>query len=459
MNEWVLKILSGPHIGAEVQLSEGSYTLGTDESNDIVLTDELLSGQHFKIDITSEGCTVVNLTQEPLWYLNGEPVNEDSTVVQPFDILTSKHFYIALGSANEQWPEMRLPSLNESKPEDDELSESDSTEADGEETEATANEQTETDQALTATEEDRVNNSEEKKRSKWPIVVVIVLLIGIVSIFLFSGDDTVETPTEPVISNEQKLATILDTLALPHVKFNLQPSGILQLTGYVDTRSQLDQLMAQCKEQNIQIFNRIKVIEKILAQINEQLVTFEHTTLSVKAAEQPGEFVITGYFPNSEQWEELENSLLSNVPAAKAFIAAFETPQSRLGILEQKLEAAGIKENVTTQLVNNNIQVVGQLPKDKFQLWKTIEKEFNDQYKGLPQLEFDDETLNLLNILGIKDISLGDRPYIITYSGQHISPGGKLQNGFTVDEISTEKLMLRRGNEQRVYYLGLDEQE
>ncbi|MBP3730849.1 MAG: type III secretion system inner membrane ring subunit SctD [Mailhella sp.] len=42
----VLRIFSGLHIGAEVELCEGTYVVGADDSCDIILADQALSGRH-----------------------------------------------------------------------------------------------------------------------------------------------------------------------------------------------------------------------------------------------------------------------------------------------------------------------------------------------------------------------------------------------------------------------------
>jgi len=50
LTTWLIKILSGPHQGAELQSPPGRLLIGSDEASDIVIADKLVSPQHAALD-------------------------------------------------------------------------------------------------------------------------------------------------------------------------------------------------------------------------------------------------------------------------------------------------------------------------------------------------------------------------------------------------------------------------
>lgn len=65
MSAVVLKIFSGTHLGAEIELTEGVYVIGTDDSCDVILTDSSLAARHAALHVAGEG-DVPHVTAEPL---------------------------------------------------------------------------------------------------------------------------------------------------------------------------------------------------------------------------------------------------------------------------------------------------------------------------------------------------------------------------------------------------------
>lgn len=61
----VIRIFSGQHRGAEIELSAGTYVIGTDDSCDLILSDTMLSARHAAFLIADSG-TEVSVTIEPL---------------------------------------------------------------------------------------------------------------------------------------------------------------------------------------------------------------------------------------------------------------------------------------------------------------------------------------------------------------------------------------------------------
>ena len=65
MRAAVLRIFSGLHIGAEIELTEGVYVIGTDDSCDLILSDSSLKARHAALRVSVSGDSV-RFSAEPL---------------------------------------------------------------------------------------------------------------------------------------------------------------------------------------------------------------------------------------------------------------------------------------------------------------------------------------------------------------------------------------------------------
>jgi len=67
----LIKIFSGPHLGAEVPLSPGSATLGSDSTCDIILKDTTVAGHHLTVTI-SDPKVSVTIQEAPVTFVPGK---------------------------------------------------------------------------------------------------------------------------------------------------------------------------------------------------------------------------------------------------------------------------------------------------------------------------------------------------------------------------------------------------
>ncbi len=65
MRSVAVRVFSGLHLGAELEMNEGTYVIGTDESCDIILSDSVLAGRHAAFHVRLNG-TEPSVEIEPL---------------------------------------------------------------------------------------------------------------------------------------------------------------------------------------------------------------------------------------------------------------------------------------------------------------------------------------------------------------------------------------------------------
>ncbi|PWU04982.1 MAG: hypothetical protein C5B43_03945, partial [Verrucomicrobia bacterium] len=105
--KYLLKIISGPHQGAEVALDEGELVIGSGQNCDLILSDTLVSPEHLKIVVTDAGVSIVALAS-PVYY-NGEEIVKDTPVpVEPFKFISVGTTHLVIGPVEGEWPALSV---------------------------------------------------------------------------------------------------------------------------------------------------------------------------------------------------------------------------------------------------------------------------------------------------------------------------------------------------------------
>ncbi|WP_038160618.1 FHA domain-containing protein [Verrucomicrobium sp. BvORR106] len=117
-SQWLLKVIAGPHQGAEIDLAPGKSLIGSDEGCDVVLHDVLIAPQHVAIDAGPKALFV-----EPLGgrvYLAGKRVKDTRQKVEPFVFITLGGTHLVIGPVDGKWPLLSAgdaPELEKEAPE------------------------------------------------------------------------------------------------------------------------------------------------------------------------------------------------------------------------------------------------------------------------------------------------------------------------------------------------------
>lgn len=106
----LLKLLSGPNMGAEMELGPGDWLLGGDEESHIFLVDAGVKAQHLLLRVEASGELIV-LPKNGSALIDGEPLPPDGATPAPFTIFTVGGTHVAFGPAEAAWPELSLPAL------------------------------------------------------------------------------------------------------------------------------------------------------------------------------------------------------------------------------------------------------------------------------------------------------------------------------------------------------------
>lgn len=99
----LLKVLSGPHRGAELELAPGDWTMGADAVCDLVLSDPDVSAEHLSLRV--DGNIHLSPLHGALVTLNGVPVPAEGVELSDYAVFQLGGTHVCIGSGGEEWPE------------------------------------------------------------------------------------------------------------------------------------------------------------------------------------------------------------------------------------------------------------------------------------------------------------------------------------------------------------------
>ncbi|MDP0561964.1 MAG: type III secretion system inner membrane ring subunit SctD [Candidatus Endonucleobacter sp. (ex Gigantidas childressi)] len=489
MSEYYLKILSGNHNGAEIPLDTGKYTLGRVDTCDLVLTDTALSDIDLTIEIAADGALSVTTENKSPLYLNGIP--EGNTLnLSHFDIVTSNGIHFAIGPADANWPDIEVPLLQQSESKhatedasdgDNDFPDPDAVENDNKE--AGTGSELEVSDDLAALDADEEESSIDIK-ILIGIPVVFILLMSAFAIFLFSGSED-NTRVVNNINHLDQANLIKSELQLDYIKFRQLADGTVLISGYIKTKDKKDDLLSQLKEKKLFIKSQIIVMDDMQANAQALLKSRGYKSLTVEQDSTPGALIINGYIITTDQLEKVINMLREEIYGLIAVTDHVEKQSSRVKSLKSMLRDSGLAARVHLIEKSGQVLVQGSILDEeqayrlsevanKFkELYKNqpdlviaanysqnsqpdfIEQSSDQKVKGLGEASFAERNGSVLRrSMLIQGVSMGAIPYVIMKDGGKYLIGAKLDNGFIIEDINLDYLLLSDGSRNIKYYLG-----
>lgn len=464
MAEFYLKILSGNHIGAEIPLEPGRYSLGRGDSCDLILTDDNLNDVELIIDISGNNQIRIDSGAGASLHVNGEPAGP-AIQYNFFDIVTASNLFIALGPADAQWPNLILPNMvpavREEPPapasdDDDQLPSPVESElsADDFDEELPDSQQEEEDELAEPSPLSRINK-------KWLAAIPAALVLVIAMIGLSGNDSEVqEAPNIPSATEIVERAKV--QLGLKHVKFRQLPDNTLMISGYTQTMQDKQELQKLLRSQNVPFNSQIIVMNEMRDNAEMLLQDRGYDQLELELDNTPGSLVLTGYVATSDELDSIVNALKQEIYGLVSIVDQVENQASRINTLKSMLREKALVPRLQVIARDKTIILKGHLL-DEGQSYdlRTVISRFQKTYGNNPAIELatksaggaldDSESTIALNIRGI---SMGKVPYVVLLDGSRYLVGAKLANGYIIEDINLDYLLLSNGTENIKYRLG-----
>ncbi|WP_419834549.1 type III secretion system inner membrane ring subunit SctD [Endozoicomonas atrinae] len=466
MTEFYLKILSGNHIGAEIPIEPGRYSLGKDDGCDLVLTDDNLNDIELIIEIFNDGqVKIQSSTADTPLYLNGEPAGS-SIQYRYFDIVTSSSLFIAIGPADAEWPSLALPNVAPPPTQELTVNEEQQQSPETDEPDLSASD---FDQELSDEEdEDEEDDFEDTsfiasidKRWLAAIPVILVLVIASMSLIISNTDTKVQKVTR-IPGVLEISAKARDQLGLKEVTFKQLPDKMLLVSGYTQTLQDKLELQKFLRKQGIPFNSQVIVMNEMRDNAELLLRDRGYDKLELELDNTPGSLVLTGYVSTSDELDNIIRMLKQEIYGLISVVDQVENQIGRVNTLKSMLREKGLIPRIHVAVRDQTVILKGHL-QDEGQVYdlQTVVTKFQKKYANKPSIELatkyaggmltDSQSPLSLNIRGI---SMGKVPYVILIDGSKYLIGAKLSNGYIIEDINLEYLLLTNGTDRIKYRLG-----
>ncbi|OUJ03595.1 SctD/MshK family protein [Acetobacter cibinongensis] len=145
-----------------------------------------------------------------------------------------------------------------------------------------------------------------------------------------------------------------------------------------------------------------------------------------------------------------------HVPPVAVTPAAHPTAQQNRqtfqAALENKLTDAHLDTLSVSKTQDGALSVTGVLQKEQSKEWSFIKLWFDETY-GTQTVLLDHTALMQAGThspIQIAGVALGAQPYVVDTSGQRLPPGSTVEDGWVIEKILPDRLLLHRGTEHLV---------
>jgi len=442
----ILKVLSGPHVGAQAAVPSEPLIIGSSDEADVVLSDPHIAPRHCKLHTTAAGVQVER--EEGVLYVDGKKADQEDFILAPGQVLTLGSTHLAIGPKGQPWPTMVLPEIREIE---------EPTETEEEPAEETS------DAPAQPTAPVAAEPPRKKRRLPIPagwiagtVIVLVAIAAGILSYNAGKQPRAVFSPFEEVAfeenvgrndqTNERKIADQIEkefpSIGVQFVE--IQGKSHLQLWGRHLDRMAEARAFVNNLETNVPIdFINVNELETSLRELG----TLFGYKLDVSVTE-PGVARWFGYIPRKEDWDQLAKRVTNDVKLIKANILDLTYGTDLEKELKAQLASAKVGAGLEVKLDPQGITLAGTLPSSAEDAVRKEIQKFEDQH---PEIDIQERwATGAANrptgmLLGstISGVFVGDSSSWVTLSnGQRLFLGAKLAGDYTLQDIERERLTL-----------------
>src|SRR5262245_53337592 len=100
---FILKVLTGPNQGAELELSAGAYVIGSADECDVNFSDALVAPRHLSVELGEDSIVAKRLDGKV--FVDGKPMVDTRQTIKFFQFVTAGSTYFLFGPAGREWPQ------------------------------------------------------------------------------------------------------------------------------------------------------------------------------------------------------------------------------------------------------------------------------------------------------------------------------------------------------------------
>lgn len=435
---YLLKMLSGPHLGAEVRLAPGSYRLGRHDDADIVLEDKALADEHALVTIEANGVRVEPLLGEVI--LDGAPHKDPEKRLPFFTVLGFGTTHLAIGPEDAAWPALVLPA--------------------GPPAVASAGAAAARAEILPPPAAVPAPARASGGRSlSWLAVPLALLALALVARPLEQTEAPAAVPAaEPdpeaeLIAAEGEVRSVVAGADVAGLRLERDPRrGRILIEGWTSTEAQRKELVEQLQKVAAPLQLRLWSREQVMASVATTLQALGRPLEASWAG--PGAVRLSGYIPEASDLQRAVDLLIRDVTGLKTVDNQVMTDEAVEAWMTRRLTDAGLSEVVRIKRGERALQVRGLLTPEQQAAFRRIAQEYADgpgRYLGL-EAQLGEakgpiaapapaaETARF----AVRAASPGPPAYIVLDDGQKYLEGSRLPGGWTLERIDGSEMVVGR---------------
>ena len=437
----VLKILSGTYAGAELVLAGSTYVLGRSLDCDISVEDEQLAQETLRIEVLAPNSIKIDiLSNEKKIGINGVRQNQPSFIVQPYDCIQVEHFICAIGAAGAAWP--AYPPVTDLIEPEQEVAE-----------EYAADEFNPDDAVSDSMDVDEWAENEQEELiapSQQPEAKIV------------ESQGSVSSLLNKIIERRRVIAAIgsVITLVSSSLVFTIREGR--EVTALMGRTDQVTAAESKIINHPVVASAAMPAVANTAGQTANQnnmlvssakdlLGSFGLSHLTVAAGSTPGEVIVSGYVEDAEHWRTISKMIQRDVAQLTTLTDQVETPKQSKQKLEQIIANHGLADSIQVFITNKGLVAKASLAPADEHKWAAIKQEYAQLSTDQPELH---RVRDNANWLDIKSVSFGYESYVITTDGNRYVVGSVMKNGYTLEKITPEGLVLRNSEGVKHYPLN-----
>ncbi|MFK8067900.1 MAG: type III secretion system inner membrane ring subunit SctD [Gammaproteobacteria bacterium] len=456
-----IKIITGPNEGAVSVLKQGRYSLGKDDSCDLVIYDSSLTDHHIDLEI-SESNDVLLFPVGGDVSINHQLCETTSPVLQ-FETVGLGNTQFVLGPEHSPWPDL----INMHLHREENVSELDEDSVSSIIEETTIDSTGNKTPVLNELRADSAKNLSTNlksvaepfwQKSKWLIILAASIFVLMITGSNIGTDTRALEKLALSASQSEALDSIFkDSKYSENLEIVKSASGKPSLTGYIDDDEAFKTLKEKFNNLSLDIMFDVKNTKELADDAQDILHAMDFEKVTLMPMEK-GKLVAKGYIRNSTSWSKTKMLIQQDVKGISSiedvniknqdtFIRYIQMVAKKLSI--DSLIGVGISKD------SESIIVTGDLSENEYENWNRIKSGFKQRYGNLIQLN-DQVSVKKKNLLklAIKSVSIGDISYIKLKDNNKYMVGSIIEGGYKIEDIQPSKLVLSKNNKKFDYLIG-----
>ncbi len=469
-NQCLLKILSGPHQGAEVLLRPGTYTVGASEACDIIISDSLFEAEHFRLVFTPPA-----LSLEPLSgpvFLNGKRVVEGPVAVPFLQFITVGTTQMVAGPDGGGWPPLTVADAPALQLEDSSVPSKDAAVLPMADNHTPVEPSVNTladamglasGQPMTSSLLDPLpaasSSSGGISITLWLVLILGLSVCGGGIYWIYQQVSSPSMPEHQVITPQERRTRVLQAIELQGAGKELSVTlsqNIVLITGCTQKEATRLSLRRAVLQVDPQALYRVQSEE---ALVNAAQIVMGELSLPVRitAAAQAGSLRATGYVPTMELWMRAKAFLMHDVDGLKSLEDNVLTADGLDSLALPLLTAQGLAGAITFTPMPHFVLATGSLTRAQGKRWDGVLTELKQKLGGRLLIKDEASRADPLAIDNqyfdgeIESLSTGQFGFISLKNGQKYFVGAVLPSGYTVVSLDDQGVTLRKGEEAVVF--------